>query len=48
MLTRKVSALNKTLTSKDTEIIELEQKLEEANRLVKCQSINQTLIFLIR
>ena len=45
MLTRKISGLNKTLLSKDTEIIELEQKLEEANRLVKYQSINQSLLF---
>ena len=34
MLTRKVSSLNKNIQSKDTQIIELEQKIEEANRQV--------------
>ena len=31
-LARKMAALNKTIQSKDTQIIDMEQKLEDANR----------------
>jgi hypothetical protein len=31
-LARKMATLNKTIQSKDTQIIEMEQKLEDANR----------------
>ena len=34
-LSKKLSVLQKSITTKDTEIIELEQKLEDANRSVK-------------
>ena len=33
-LSKKLSVLQKSITTKDTEIIELEQKLEDANRSV--------------
>ena len=39
MLTKKVSSLNKNIQSKDTQIIELEQKIEEANRQVDSRNI---------
>ena len=31
-LTRRVATLNKTIQSRDTQIIDMEQKLEDANR----------------
>ena len=34
-MSKKLSVLQKSITTKDTEIIELEQKLEDANRSVK-------------
>ena len=47
VLTKKVSGLNKTLRSKDTEIIDLEQKLEEANRQVNLNPIYFRVFWLV-